>query len=110
MDITQRLELFFRRLAEAPPAATAEEALRLVCRLIEEVEDECCPVPRETPAPIKPSGRMYPPQADNIFPLENGDIEAQTRRHSILCLRDGGIVAKHALKGETVLTKPGKPR
>ena len=70
MDITQRLELFFRRLAEAPPAASAEEALRLVCRLREEVEEEFCAVPRENPPPEHFTGRMYAPQEDRVRLIE----------------------------------------
>ena len=51
MDIPQRLAEFFHRLQAAPAAASAEEALALVCRLIEEVENEFCPLPREQQPP-----------------------------------------------------------
>ena len=108
MDIAQRLELFFRRLAEAPPAGTAEEALALVCRLIEEVEDEHCPVPRETPAPTDFTGRMYPPQADKIYPASDGSIEADARRHQIYCGRDGRIAIFRRGSTTPVLNKPGR--
>ena len=108
MDITQRLELFFRRLAEAPPAASAEEALRLVCRLIEEVEAEFCPVPRENPAPTDFTGRMYPPQADKIYPGLDGSIKADTRRHRIYCAPDGRIAIIQKKFDTLVLNKPGR--
>ena len=108
MDIQQRLELFFRRLAEAPPAASAEEALRLVCRLIEEVENEHCPVPRETPAPSDFRGRMYAPQADRIERWPDGTIKAMTRRHRIYCCADGQINVFHKITKALVLNKAGK--
>lgn len=108
MDITQRLELFFRRLAGAPPAASAEEALQLVCRLMEEVEEEFCPLPKRTPAPKKFTGRMYPPQADRIYPTPGGAIEADTRRHQIYCAPDGRIAIFRKGSTTPVLNKPGR--
>ena len=83
MDIQQRLDVFFRRLADAPPAANAEEALRPVCRLIEEVEEELCPVTREQPAPLTASGRMYAPKQDHTLLRDDGHIVAQTRHHEV---------------------------
>jgi hypothetical protein len=108
MDIAQRLELFFRRLAEAPPSASAEESLALVCRLIEEVEDEHCPVPREKPAPFDFTGRMYAPQSDRIQHLAEGTILALTRRHRIYCCANGQINVFHKITKKPVLTKAGK--
>ena len=108
MDITQRLELFFRRLAEAPPAASAEEALALVCRLMEEVEEEFCPVPKQTPAPTDFTGRMYPPQEDRIRLMEDGILRANTRHHRIFCRSDGGIDIWHLPTKRHILSKTGK--
>ena len=108
MEIQQRLELFFRRLAEAPPSASAEESLALVCRLIEEVEDEHCPVPREKPAPSDFTGRMYAPQSDRIQHLEEGTILALTRRHRIYCCANGQINVFHKITKKPVLNKAGK--
>ena len=108
MDIAQRLELFFRRLAEAPPAASAEEALALVCRLMEEVEEEFCPLAKQTPAPKRFTGRMYPPQADRIYPAPDGSIEADTRRHQIHCAPDGRIAIYRKESTTPVLNKPGR--
>lgn len=84
--------MFFQRLEAAPPTGSAEEALALVCRLIEEVEDEFCPLPRETPPPmLRFTGRMYAPQKDRIFPLEDGGLLAEARRHRIFCHLDVGF-------------------
>ena len=108
MDIQRRLEVFFARLAEAPPSATAEESLALVCRLIEEVEDEHCPVPREKPAPSDFTGRMYAPQSDRIEHLPEGTIMALTRRHRIYCCANGQINVFHKITKALVLSKDGK--
>ena len=91
MEPAQRLRIFFERLAAAPPAASAQEALALVCRLIQEVEEEFCLLPRQEPAPRQPAGRMYPPQADMIRTLPDGVIQARTIGHMIYCRPDGSI-------------------
>jgi len=108
MDLHQRLAEFFKRLETAPPAASAQEALDLVCRLIEEVEDELCPVPRQDTAPLDLSGRMYPPQGDHVKRLTNGLIIARTRRHRIFCRGTGGISIVRIATDVVVLQKRGK--
>jgi hypothetical protein len=109
MDIQQRLAEFFRRLQAAPPVANAGEAMQLVCRLVEEVEDELCPLPREAPPPIRPTGRMYAPQRDHIDPTPGGGLTARTRRHLIYCGHDGRIIIVHRHSRAVVLRKEGKP-
>ncbi|HXC34948.1 MAG TPA: hypothetical protein VNV43_03685 [Candidatus Acidoferrales bacterium] len=109
MDIQGRLRIFFERLKAAPPASSADEAIALVCRLIEEVEDEFCPLPRESPPPnLRFTGRMYAPQSDRIFRLDDGSILAETRRHLIFCGRNGDIQIENADEESIVLTKAGK--
>jgi hypothetical protein len=108
MEIQQRLELFFKRLMDAAPAASAEEALALVCRLMEEVEEELCPVPKQTPAPTDFTGRMYPPQADRIRLMEGGILRANTRHHRIFCRPSGAIDIWHVPSKKHILSKTGK--
>jgi hypothetical protein len=91
MDIHERLRIFFERLSAAPGCRSASEALALVCRLIEEVEDEHCPVARQNPPPRTRTGRMYAPQSDFIFPLDDSGIRAETRRHIMMFSADGSI-------------------
>ena len=91
MELHERLRIFFERLRTAPSCASAEEALALVCRLIEEVEDEHCPVARQHPPPRTRTGRMYAPQSDLIFRLDDGSIRAETRRHIMIFFPDGSI-------------------
>ena|SRR5687767_8688835 len=108
MDIQERLAEFFRRLAAAPPAANAEQALALVCRLIEQIEDELCPVPRQYPAPRRFTGRMYPPKEDRIQRFADGRIIAETRHHLIHCRADGSISIIHVPTETRVLYKKGR--
>jgi len=111
MNIQERLAIFFRRLEAAPPAASAEEAMNLVCRLIEEVEDEFCPLPRENPPPhLRFTGRMYAPGKDRIFPMQGGGLAAEARRHLILCYPNGGIRIEDGDTGNLVLLKSGKEK
>jgi hypothetical protein len=111
MTISERLEIFFQRLRAAPPANTAEEAMALVCRLIEEVEDEFCPLPREMPPPsLRFTGRMYAPQKDRIWRLEGGQLVAVARRHRIYCQPNGAISIRDVHNGIVVLIKDGAKR
>ncbi len=110
MNIQQRLDIFFQRLEAAPAAANTEEAMGLVCRLIEEVEDDLCFLPREDPPPTTFSGRMYAPQADHIKPDAAGGLQASTRRHLIRCAANGRITIIHKRRLTVIFTKPGKPK
>ncbi|GDX11202.1 hypothetical protein LBMAG57_29740 [Verrucomicrobiota bacterium] len=105
MELQERLKIFFERLRTAPPCANAEEALALVCRLIEEVEEEFCAVPREASPPKRRIGRMYPPQADSITFAEGGTIQAITSGHLIYCCADGRILIEHIRSGRVELLK-----
>ncbi len=84
--------------------------MALVCRLIEEVEDEFCPLPREEPPPILFTGRMYAPQADRMRRvLPHGTLVADTRHHRIFCQPTGeiSIVRMSRFTAQTVFLKPG---
>jgi hypothetical protein len=107
MEIHQRLTVFFERLSTASAARDADEALSLVCRTIEAVEDEFCPVPRENPPPLLFTGRMYAPQADRTRRLANGTIVADTRRHRVYCQPNGAISIVALPQRRSVFEKPG---
>ena len=111
MNISERLEIFFQRLKAAPPVGSADEAMALVSRLIEEVEDEFCSLPRENPPPtLRFTGRMYAPQKDRIYRQEDGALVADARRHRIFCQLDGTVTIKDMNDGMFTLTKSGKKR
>src|SRR5260221_5407808 len=106
MELYQRLEIFFARLQAAPPARNAEEALALICRLIEEVENEFCDIRRVDPAPQEPTGRMYPPQPDSIHRSGRGIIRIRTVGHIIICAPDGAIRIENIRKRRIEIIKP----
>ncbi len=105
MEIHQRLEIFQERLRAAPACHTAEEALALVCRLIEEIEDEFCPIPRQHPPPRTRTGRMYAPQGDSIFREPKGGIRVETRRHTMYFSPDGSFSITQTTSGEVEFSK-----
>ena len=107
MELHERLDIFLARLQVAPACHTAEEALALVCRLIEEVEDEYCPIPRREPPPTEPTGHLYAPRADSIRTMPDGTIYAKARRHRITCLADGSITITSKRERSVAFAKLG---
>ncbi len=91
--ISQRLQEYFRRLTDAPPADSADEALSLVCDLLDQVEDELSGIPKQdpSPAPNMSDGRMYPPLADYVNRHPGGSLTARSRAHTIEIGADGTI-------------------
>jgi hypothetical protein len=89
---TQRLHVVFNELDDKPPAKSALAALGLVVETLNSVEDRLSGVPREPIPPLgADTGRMYPPQPDQIRTSEDGTIHAFSRRHVIVCAPDGSI-------------------
>jgi hypothetical protein len=76
MDLHERLNSFLERLTAASACGAGQEALALVCRLIEEVEEEFCRITRVHPPPLTFTGRMYPPQSDHLRVRDDGTIVA----------------------------------
>ena len=59
MDLQERLKVFLERMQAAPACGNAQDALALVCRVMEEVEDDHSPIAREVPPLLGFTGRMY---------------------------------------------------
>lgn len=96
--LQERVAEFYRRLGSAPAVNSADEALALLARTLDEVEDEMSGIPKKTPAPPprKPDGRMYPPQSDFILRHSaDGRITAKTRGHMIEISADGCITIRN---------------
>jgi hypothetical protein len=107
MEIQQRLEIFLERLNAAPACKSAEEALALVSRLIEEVEDEFCPVSREDPPPMRFTGRMYAPKPDRVRRTPHGLLVASSRHHRIFCQLNGAIRIEYIPSMRIIIDKSG---
>ena len=91
MEIRQRLAIFYHRLADAPAVVNAEQAFALICRVLEQVEDEFCTVARTSPPPRHFVGRMYSPLHDSIEVLADQSWRVSTRRHLIVIRPDGSF-------------------
>jgi hypothetical protein len=89
---TERLAEFIRRLREAPPVATFDEAYKLICDTINAVEDEMTTIPFD-PSKWQTDGRMYPPQFDNVRNVSGRSdvVRFRTRFHNIFIATNGAI-------------------
>ncbi len=97
MNTRQRLAIFYERLQAAPSVRSAERAFALICRTLEEVEREFCPVPPADSPPRSFDGRMYVPQPDNIKVRDDGSMWLKTQRHRIAIQADGSFVIYYAM-------------
>lgn len=108
MDIQQRLALFYERLRTAPPARNAEAAFALICRTLEAVEAEHCPVAPQHPPPRSFDGRMYSPQMDNVRIRDDGSWWVKTRRHRIAIEQNGSFVIYRQWPGKQLVKEMEK--
>lgn len=102
----ERTNIFLKRLSAAPPSASEDEALAMLARILNGVEDEFTTIPND-PSQWKTDGRLYPPQIDNRFSVEGHDdiVRFRNRKHSTLVGANGAI--KILKEGTTCLDKPG---
>ena len=102
MNIQERLAVFYERLRIAPPAASAEEAFMLICRTLEEVENEFSPLPKQSPPPRTFDGRMYLPEADNIVKAPDNSMWIKTRHHRVRIDPGGAFCVFREMPGKTM--------
>jgi hypothetical protein len=103
----QRLAEILRRLAAATPAASHDEAYRLLCDTIDAVEDEMTTTPNN-PQDYATDGRIYPPQADRRHRVKGRPdlVRYESRGHDTFIGDNGAITV--ARKDRTIaLDKPG---
>ncbi len=102
-----RLEVFFRRLADAPPAASFDEAWQQIIDILNQVEDELTDTPFN-PANWRTDGRLYPPLADSIrvVPEFPSVKRLRSREHNTF-ISSNGAVEIRAADGATLISKPG---
>ena len=105
----QRLELILERLAAAPPAANADEALALMATVMKAVEDAHSGVP-DNPDAWQTDGRLYPPLADRRIPDPHGRTGVECRRslaHYTCAGAHGAILIVDSRTGAVIFRKPG---
>ncbi len=69
MDKKARIGLFYKRLQDAVPASTHDECYKLICTILNEMEDENSGIPYN-PDNWETDGRLYPPQNDSVRKVE----------------------------------------
>lgn len=107
LPLHERIRLLYERLQNAPPCRTADEALGLICVVLEAVEDEWSGVPRD-PNPTKEfEGRMYPPQGDSITLTGDGGKRVRTKGHQIFLEANGTITFKRLSNHTVEFVKQG---
>jgi hypothetical protein len=103
----ERFGEFLRRVASAAAVTTYDQAYKLICTTLNQVEDEMTSIPYN-PSNWMTDGRMYPPQADSVrldkeYPCvkrlrslrhntyigENGSIEIRTIDGDVICAKPG---------------------
>ena len=105
----ERLRLFYERLAQQRPAASADEALEQISTTMNAVEDAHSGV-RAVPDPgTEWTGRMYPPREDNIRRLTDGGMRIRTAGNRIRLGGDGSIRIEN-LDGDILFSRPGAER
>jgi hypothetical protein len=102
-----RMAEVFRRMHELPPAASRDEARRMLDQTLNEVEDELSGAPFD-PANWNTDQRMYPVQDDNVAPVEGrpGVTSYVSRKHETL-IRDNGAIEVRNFAGVVVFEKAG---
>jgi len=103
----KRLKLFFERLEAATPVSSADEALNLIKRILNEVEDEHSGA-ECNPDAWKDDGRMYPPQEDSRRDVPDSPSLRRYRsaKHNTLVGLNGSIRIQD-LDGKTLIEKAG---
>jgi hypothetical protein len=108
---SERLAEFFQRLGTASPAASFDEAYKLLCSALDQVEDELSGLPNE-PERWMTLDRMFPPQSDRMSSVEGCDVKRfDNVRHFTYIAGNGAIEirSKRRKKGaiEVHFSKPG---
>lgn len=105
---TERLEEFYRRLANAPTAGSEAEALEMLGRILIEVENELSGVPFDPSYPLN-DGRMYPPKLDsrrNVAGRE--DLARYRSRGHNTFISASGAIRIEKVDQTCQFEKPGK--
>jgi hypothetical protein len=108
---SDRLKIFTTRLGSAKPAANQEEAIKLINKTLDNVEDEFSGIIKAKGIPNRDDGRMYGILDEKyITTLEDGTKIARTKGNRIILNKDGGFQIQTKDGSETLFTKAGAPK
>jgi hypothetical protein len=102
----QRLAEYFKRLAAAPAARTADDAKALLAQTLSAMEDELTDIPND-PTQWASDGRMYPILEDNWEELVGGAWVGRSRRHRTAVGPNGAMEIRRSINGQLEFSKPG---
>lgn len=105
----ERLREFLRRLANAEPVRTHDEAYDLLSRTLTGVENEYTDIPVD-PEKWKEDGRMYPPQPDSERESDRPGFRLYRSRAHKIYIGEHGTIKIYEVKGRCVINKLGKWR
>lgn len=104
----ERFTLFLTRLEQEPVVSSMEEALSLIEKILNAVEDEFSGAPY-SPGEYLNDGRMYPPGEDAArgVPGRPDLIRYRSRGHNTWLSQSGAIRITTVRGGEIIFEKPG---
>lgn len=103
----ERLREIYRRLAQAPPAATFAEMRTQLAIIIDDVEERMTDIPCD-PMRWRTDGRIYPVQDDNVFAVPGHPRVKllRARKNRVYIGVNGSLEIQHA-SGAAAIRKPG---
>lgn len=93
----ERLAEIFRRIAEAKPCSTFDEAYELLCTTMDDVEDELTDYPNE-PDQWMQIQRLFPPQMDRMASVEGYDVKRFDSRRHVTYIAGNGALEVRSLR------------
>ena len=91
----ERLQIFYRKLEESVGASTADDAIKLINKTLDGVEDIYSGVKKQSGIPKQGDGRMYGILDEKyITRHKDGSITAITKGNRIEIAKDGSFVIK----------------
>ncbi|MEZ5944355.1 MAG: hypothetical protein R3C18_23450 [Planctomycetaceae bacterium] len=92
-----RLAEIFRRMSAAPACSTFDKAYELLCKTIDEVEDELTDYPNE-PDRWMQLQRLFPPQMDRMSSVQGCDLKRFDNRRHVTYIASNGAMEVRSLR------------
>ena len=104
-----RLKIFASKLEKAVPASNQKEAINLINKTLDEVEEVHSGIKKAKGIPDRDDGRMYGILDEKyVTTLEDGTKIANTKGNRIILEKDGGFKIQTKDGSKTLIEKAGK--
>ena len=108
---SERINIFLKQLSKTNSVGTQDDAIKLINKTLDEVEDTYSGVKKANGIPDRDDGRMYGILDDKyVKTLEDGTKLAETRGNRILLKKDGGFEIQTKDGSKTLFSKQGKTK